>query len=119
MKLKVLGLLLLSTVSLAAEVKSASVIGKNIQVEVVYGGGCGEHTFDLKLNPACLESFPVQCSAQLYHDSNGDVCEGLVHKSLIFSMKKMGLVDSYFSRASLTITGDNNSRATVTLPDFN
>ncbi len=118
MKLMVFGLLLLSTVSFAAQIKSASVVGKNIHVQVVYGGGCEEHTFDLKLNPACLETFPVQCSAELYHNSNGDACEAIISKNLIFSMKKLGVENPYFSRASLTITGDFNSTATVTLPEF-
>ncbi len=125
MKLKMLALtILLSTGAQAAEVLSANLdaAGKNILVDVSYGGGCKEHTFKLKLG-GCLESFPVQCSAQLVETVVGgpDFCEAIVGKTVKFSLKKCGLTDSYFKGGSLTILGDKNfqgeaSSATVTLP---
>lgn len=125
MKLKLLALtLVLSSGTHAAEVLSANLDAakKNILVDVSYGGGCKEHTFKLKLG-GCLESLPVQCSAQLVETVVGgpDFCEAIVGKTVKFSLKKYGLTDAYFKGGSLTILGDKNFRgedssATVVLP---
>ncbi len=125
MKLKLLVLATLLTAGAhAAEVRSANLdaAGKNILVDVSYGGGCKEHTFKLKL-AGCLESFPVQCSAQLVETVVGgpDFCEAIISKTVKFSLKKYRLTDGYYKGGSLTILGDKNFRgedssATVILP---
>jgi hypothetical protein len=125
MKLKLLVLATLFTAGAqAAEVLSAKLDAakKNILVDVSYGGGCKDHVFKLKLG-GCLESFPVQCSAQLVETvvDGPDFCEAIVGETVKFSLKKYGLTDGYFKGGSLTIIGDKNFRgedssATVTLP---
>jgi hypothetical protein len=111
--------LLMAFSAQSAQVKSARVEGSKLLVDVVYGGGCGEHLFDLDMG-MCLESMPVQCFAKLIHVTD-DFCEGLVHETVEFSLEEQGLTDSYFSNGSLTIEGDedwstqNKSRATVIL----
>ncbi len=108
----------------AAEVLSANLdrTGKNILVDVSYGGGCKKHTFSLKVG-GCLESYPVQCRAVLVETIEGgfDMCEAIVHTTAKINLKKAGLTDSYYKGATLTIVGDKNfrgesSKATVTLP---
>lgn len=125
MKLITLVLLSLSLSANAAEVISAKLDAskKNILVDVRYGGGCKKHEFSLKVGPACLESFPVQCSADLVETIEGgfDACESIRFETAVISLKKAGLTDSYFDRASLTIYGDVNqtgkrSSANVKLP---
>ncbi len=103
--------------SFAAEVKSArlSANGKNLEVDVFYGGGCKEHNFTLQVG-GCLESFPVQCGVELVDNTHDDFCEALVGKTVVFSLKKYGLTDSYYSGARLSINGDNETSATVILP---
>lgn len=114
---------LMASSSFAAQVKSAKLDAsrKNILVEVVYGGGCGEHNFSLKMN-GCLESMPVQCTAQIVDDNTTDACEALVHTTAVISLKENKLTSDYFQGASLTILGDRDwetkqaSKATVRLP---
>lgn len=119
MKLITLMLLSLSLSANAAEVLSAKLDAskKNILVDVRYGGGCKKHEFSLKLG-ACLESYPVQCSADLIETIEGgfDACESIRMETAVISLKKAGLTDTYFERARLTILGDNESSATIKLP---
>jgi hypothetical protein len=108
----------------AAEVKSAKLDSskKNILVDVVYGGGCKKHVFKLEVG-ACLESYPVQCTAALKHSTIGgpDLCEALISETVVINLKKAGLDDSYYAGGKLTITGDRGftgepSQATIRLP---
>src|SRR5688500_223643 len=99
---------LLAMQSFGATVKSAKLdeSQKNILIEVTYGGGCAKHDFSLKMG-SCLESYPVQCSAQLI-DNTVDPCEAIINKTITISLEKAGLTDSYYERASLVITGDKD-----------
>ena len=123
MKLFALALLTLSFSSMAAGVLSAKLDAskKNILVDVSYGGGCKKHTFSLELE-GCMETSPVKCSAKLIESIEGgfDECEALLHETVVFNLKQYGLVGSYFSKGSLTITGDSYrgkvSSASVRLP---
>lgn len=107
---------LVSAPALAAEVRDARIEGDTLIVDVVHGGGCGTHKYDLELR-GCAESMPVQCQANLKHTSN-DNCEALLHREAKFSLRKLGIKGDYYSNGSLTINGSNRSRATVTLPAF-
>lgn len=98
---------LFSFQSFAAQVLSARMdsSGKNILIDVAYTGGCGTHDFSLKVAELCLESDPVQCSAELIHKTD-DSCEASIQETIKISLKKAGLTDSYFKNASLVIFGD-------------
>lgn len=124
MKLITLMLLSLSISANAAEVISAKLDAskKNLLVDVRYGGGCKKHEFSLKVG-ACMESYPAQCSADLVETIEGgfDACESIRFETAVISLKKAGLTDSYYEKASLKIMGDINqtgkrSSATVKLP---
>src|SRR5689334_5028171 len=101
----------------AAQVKSAkySSVKGGLEIDVVYGGGCKEHKFELRVG-GCLESFPVQCGAQLVDLQHEDFCEAFVSRTVFISLEDAKLDESYYSGASITITGDNNSKAVVQLP---
>lgn len=115
----ILASLVLAGNAFAAEVKSAAYnAAKNaIEVDVVYGGGCKEHKFELKVG-ACRETFPVQCSAQLVDLTSGDFCEALVRRKVTISLSDAHLDESYYSQASLLIAGDGNSKAVIRLPSI-
>lgn len=102
----------------AAEVVSAELDGaeKNILIGVRHGGGCGDHDYSLKLK-GCAESMPVQCQAELVHKTN-DFCEALLHRTAVINLEAAGIKGEYYSGGSLTINGDNGSKATITLPEF-
>ncbi len=113
---------LISTQTFAATVRGARLDAskKAILVDVTYGGGCGKHDFSLEVS-GCFESMPAQCSANLIHKSQ-DACEALISKTVVLSLSDYKLNTRYFSKASLTITGDLDwqtkkpSAATVVLP---
>jgi hypothetical protein len=94
---------------------------QNLLIDVRYGGGCKKHEFSLQLQ-GCLESFPVQCKAQLLHKHNNDFCEAMISETVVISLKESGIEGSYFKRGSLTIMGDRDftsnkpTQATVRLP---
>jgi hypothetical protein len=122
-KMLMVGVLsLMATQSFGAEVKSAKLDAskKNILIDVTYGGGCGKHDFSLQVG-ACMETSPVKCSAQLVHKTD-DACEAIIGETIVISLEKARLTDSYYKRASLTITGDKDwqtnmpSQVNVRLP---
>lgn len=113
---------LTATQTFAAQIRSARLDAskKNILIDVTYGGGCGKHSFKLDLK-GCAESYPVQCQAELVHQTK-DMCEALIGNTVVISLADYGLNTSYYSKGSLTITGDQDwqnkkpSSATVFLP---
>lgn len=118
MKIKLLVVSLLCSYSaLAASVTGARVSGNTLEVDVRYGGGCKEHKFKLEKSGYCLESSPVQCSANVVDLTTGDFCEALISETVTFDLNKEGYGDSYFSGARLTLLGDDSSSAVVNLPE--
>lgn len=60
---------------------------------------------------------PVQCQAELVHTTN-DFCEALLYRTAVINLEITGIKGEYYSGGSLTIKGDNGSKATITLPEF-
>jgi hypothetical protein len=81
--------------------------GDRLSVTVRYGGGCANHEFALLVNPAFLESYPVQMDGVLAHDAKGDPCRALVQKTLEFDLAP---VKNAYQRAYQTRTGRINLR---------
>lgn len=106
--------LLVVSTSFGATVQSAKIVGDQLIVTVRHSGGCGTHTYDLDLQ-GCAETFPVQCQSKIIHRSD-DACEALITRQAKFSLKKLGLTESYYSNGSLEINGSQGSSATVQLP---
>jgi hypothetical protein len=65
------------------------VDGDRLDVTVRYGGGCREHEFALLVNPAFLESYPVQMRGVLAHDAKADPCRALIQKTLQFDLSPL------------------------------
>lgn len=120
---KVLAIIVLSLSTangFAAEILDAKIITKKdgslaIAAEVSYGGGCEEHSFTLKVG-TCYESMPVQCESTLIDSGAHDACEAMISETIELPLKENGLLDSYFSEASITIQGDNSTSVEVKLP---
>ena len=55
--------------------------------EVTYGGGCGEHQFQLYSTEGVLYSNPPGCIVYLSHNANNDYCEALVTETISFSLR--------------------------------
>jgi len=65
---------------------SHRVEGDTLSLDVQYGGGCREHRFALLVDPAFMESHPVQVFARLAHDADGDLCRALLTRTLRFDL---------------------------------
>jgi len=101
----------------AAEVLKVKVdeTGKNLLIDVMYGGGCLEHTFEVQMRQGCARSMPAQCHGTLVDTTNGfDACEALVGKTVTVSIESLGV--SMYNRPLVTIMGDRDSAVTVQLP---
>ncbi|HRK09072.1 MAG TPA: hypothetical protein PLZ57_14990 [Pseudobdellovibrionaceae bacterium] len=103
----------------ALEILNAQIVGAGeeaaLEMNVVYGGGCKTHQFELQMD-YCMESFPVQCRARLVDLTTDDFCEAMISKTVTFSLRELGLLDSYYQRASLEISASFGTPAVVRLP---
>ena len=107
---------LLPSLCVAAEVRSASVDEARsvIVLNVAYTGGCHPHVFELDIQ-VCHES-PVRCEAKLVDRTPDDTCRVRTSKTVELTLSSQGLTDSYYSGASIHISGDNGTSATISLP---
>ena len=65
---------------------SATITDDTLNISVSYSGGCEAHQFTLVASDAFLESFPVQLSASLAHNANGDTCEAYPTENYRFDL---------------------------------
>lgn len=63
--------------------------GDTLSLDIQYGGGCAEHRFALLVDPAFMESQPVQVVARLAHDAAGDPCRALLGRTLRFDLSSV------------------------------
>lgn len=67
-------------------VNSAALDGDRMAIEVSFAGGCRNHVFTLVISQSFRESDPVQLSAVLAHEANGDPCEAWLTESHVFDL---------------------------------
>ena len=60
------------------EVLSAEVLGDTLVTVVRYGGGCGEHRFELEAHGPLMKSLPPKQLLRWVHRSPGDPCRALI-----------------------------------------
>jgi hypothetical protein len=96
--------------------------GENLIVDVFHGGGCAKHKYELQIG-ACMERFPVSCSATVVDKGDPDPCEAMIYATAVFPLAKYKLNESYYSRADLNFeTYDSSGKKktiSVTLPEAN
>ena len=68
------------------DITAAAIEGDSLRLSVQYGGGCAEHRIALVFGDTWMESYPVQVSALLSHDANGDNCRALFTGRIAFSL---------------------------------
>ncbi|MGD9899892.1 MAG: hypothetical protein AB7T22_12275 [Calditrichaceae bacterium] len=66
--------------------EDVSMSGDTLKLEISYSGGCKEHEFLLYVSKDFAESYPVQASVYLSHNSNDDRCKALIRKDLCFNL---------------------------------
>ncbi|WPD22719.1 MAG: hypothetical protein SD837_21355 [Candidatus Electrothrix scaldis] len=67
-------------------IESAGLKGDKLILDVRYGGGCLNHTFQLNWDGEILKSIPPQVVLELSHNANGDSCKALVSERLQFDL---------------------------------
>ncbi|MBN1559361.1 hypothetical protein JW998_03880 [candidate division KSB1 bacterium] len=67
-------------------IDSVKLDGDLFSFYVSYGGGCREHQFSLYSTNGIYLSDPPQGDVYLGHDGNGDTCEALLHKKVVFDL---------------------------------
>ena len=70
----------------AYALNSATITDDTLNISVSYSGGCEEHQFTLVASDIFLESFPVQLSASIVHNANGDTCEAYPTENYRFDL---------------------------------
>ena len=109
-----------SSFSYAAEINSGqfNVETHKVELNVTYGGGCFQHSFELKLSDdGCRESFPVDCDLNLVHSTTkSDSCKALITQDLELDLPDEVLTENYYERAFLTVLGDLDTFVFFQLP---
>ena len=65
---------------------SATITEDTLNISVSYGGGCKDHQFTLVASDTFLESLPVQLTAFIAHNANGDTCEAYPTENYRFDL---------------------------------
>ena len=76
------------------KVDSAWVMVNTLYLQVQYGGGCEEHTFELFSNAFYLKSLPMKLKLFLKHHANNDACRSVVSKELSFDIAALQSPDA-------------------------
>jgi len=63
-------------------IKSATIDGDTLRLDVGAGGGCAEHTFGLCWKEGFAESKPPRVGVIVTHDAHGDTCEAIISQHL-------------------------------------
>ena len=89
-----------------------------LRVHVTTAGGCASHSFSACWDGTATKSDPPQVSISLFHDADGDTCDGLLTFDLRVDVSRVRAnyrppVVLHVSGATSQIAGTTNS---VTLP---
>jgi hypothetical protein len=70
------------------DLKTITITGDTLVVEIAHGGGCQQHAYALFMSPSVfLESFPVQANLYFQHNANGDLCKALLQQKICFDLR--------------------------------
>jgi len=72
----------------AYTIMDARMNGPKLEIDVQYGGGCGEATFDLVWNGALMKSLPPKANIVLLMKDD-DPCRALVTKTVCFDVSSV------------------------------
>jgi hypothetical protein len=70
-------------------IRGGSIEGLAIEIYVLYGGGCGDHSFMLLGRPNFMESYPVQIDLYVHHRNIDDYCDAIVSDTLCFDLRRV------------------------------
>jgi len=71
------------------KISGGSIDGIILNIDVSYGGGCGDHEFILLGRPYFKESYPVQIDLYVHHRNVDDYCDAIVSDTLCFDLRRI------------------------------
>jgi hypothetical protein len=80
---------LVEPVSDAFNIDGLTIVGDCLEVEVNYGGGCADHTYDPCWNGSFAESNPVQATLWIDHDAMNDACDAIIQETWTIDLSSM------------------------------
>lgn len=70
-------------------IKSYSIEGNVLSIDVSYRGGCGQHTFELYSNGLLKKSLPPQIDVYLEHKKENETCSEEIKQVLQFDISSL------------------------------
>lgn len=87
------------------EIKSASIEGNKMYINIQYSGGCERHTFELLGSEGVLKSLPPQRAIRLIHHNNDDMCESIVNETIEADLTDLAFEKTRGSEIVLNLDG--------------
>ncbi len=66
----------------AFNIEGVRISGNTMYVDVSYGGGCGDHSFEMNGSMAVMKSLPPQRVVKITHKNHKDYCKAIVTTTL-------------------------------------
>ena len=79
--------------------------GNILLITVSYGGGCGEHSFEVNGSKAVIKSIPKKRSVKLTHTNHKDYCKSIVEKTIEVDIKELSGIKKRGSKIFLLLDG--------------
>lgn len=86
-------------------IKTASLDGNILSVEIEYSGGCEKHWVDLVGSFSVMKSLPAKRTIKLIHGSNNDHCRKLISESIMFDVSLFAFNQESGSEIILLLDG--------------
>ena len=89
---------------------SLTISGRDILIQVRYGGGCTTHSFEMVWPEVILGIYPPQVAVILLHDDHGDLCEAFMPGTLKYSFddSPIPFSDESISEMKFTVINGSN-----------
>lgn len=87
------------------EIDTVFIEGNTMYIDVVFGGGCKDHEFQLIGSLAIAKSYPPIRGIQLVHKANEDNCRALVRKRLEVNIEEIAYQQEEGSEIYLSLEG--------------
>lgn len=89
----------------AFNIEGVRISGNTMFVNVSYGGGCGEHSFEMNGSMAVMKSLPPQRAIKLTHTNHEDYCKAIVRETLEIDITELSDVKKAGSTIVLLLDG--------------
>lgn len=86
-------------------IEATEIRGNLLYVDVMYSGGCEEHSFEVIGSNMIAKSMPPIRAIQVKHNANGDSCKKAVRAKLEVNIKEFAYKQEKGSEIYLTVNG--------------